>query len=134
MDDENLFGPVAHDYPLGKAISDGVVAPYRILCIDIHDRMLHELDRRGLDERSVEYRGARLAALQTAVLTAAAECDLGRVLSFHHRVAEARTMSTGLLVQTGRAHAQVSCNGVREEDRLLGQPAPRRRSSRTGKP
>ncbi|MEY9849753.1 superfamily II DNA or RNA helicase [Streptacidiphilus sp. BW17] len=97
MDDEALFGPVAHDYPLGKAISDGVVAPYRILCVDVHDPLLHELDQRGLDERSVEYRGARLAALQTAVLTAAAEWDLGRVLSFHHRVAEARAMSTGLL-------------------------------------
>jgi hypothetical protein len=45
----------------------------------------------------VEYRGARLAALQTAVLTAAAEFDLSRVLSFHHRVPEARAMSTGLL-------------------------------------
>ncbi|UKZ03572.1 hypothetical protein BOQ63_005610 (plasmid) [Streptomyces viridifaciens] len=25
MDDEALFGPVAHDYPLGTAISDGVI-------------------------------------------------------------------------------------------------------------
>jgi superfamily II DNA or RNA helicase len=97
MDDEDLFGPIANDYPLGKAISDGVIAPYRILCVDVHDPLLHELDQRGLDERSVEYRGARLAALQTAVLTAAAEWNLGRVLSFHHRVAEARAMSTGLL-------------------------------------
>ncbi|WP_408649605.1 helicase associated domain-containing protein, partial [Kitasatospora sp. CMC57] len=39
---------------------------------------------------------ARLAALQTAVLTAAAEWDLARVLSFHHFVAEARALSTGL--------------------------------------
>ncbi|RAG82708.1 helicase [Streptacidiphilus pinicola] len=96
MDDETLFGPIAHDYPLGQAIADGVIAPYRILCVDVHDPLLHELDQRGLDDRSVEYRGARLAALQTAVLTAAAEWDLGRVLSFHHRVAEARAMSTGL--------------------------------------
>ena len=97
MDDEGLFGPVAHDYPLGQAISDGVIAPYRILCVDVHDPLLCELEQRGIDERSVEYRGARLAALQTAVLTAAAEFDLARVLSFHHRVSEARAMSTGLL-------------------------------------
>ncbi|WP_084725524.1 DEAD/DEAH box helicase [Streptacidiphilus melanogenes] len=101
MDDETQFGPIAHDYPLGKAISDGVIAPYRILCVDVHDPLLHELDQRGLDDRSVEYRGARLAALQTAALTAAAEWDLGRVLSFHHRVAEARAMSTGLLETAG---------------------------------
>jgi hypothetical protein len=97
MDDEDLFGPVAHDYPLGQAISDGVIAPYRILCVDVCDPLLQELEQRGLDERSVQYRGARLAALQTAVLTAAAEWDLARVLSFHHRVPEARALSTGLL-------------------------------------
>jgi len=96
MDDERLFGTVASDYPLGKSISDGVVAPYRIVCVDVSDPVLHELEQRGVDDRSAEYRGARLAALQTALLTACAEYDLRRVLSFHHLVAEARTLSTGL--------------------------------------
>ncbi|MCX5215987.1 hypothetical protein OG689_43400 [Kitasatospora sp. NBC_00240] len=55
------------------------------------------LDRQARNARmSVEYRGARLAALQTALLTAAAEWDLGRVLPFHHFVAEALTLSIGL--------------------------------------
>ncbi|MFE6056938.1 Helicase associated domain protein [Kitasatospora sp. NPDC056446] len=96
MDDEALFGPVAHDYPLGTAISDGVIAPYRILCVDVADPVLQGLEQRGAHEASVEYRGARLAALQTALLTACAEWDLSRVLSFHHMVAEARALSTGL--------------------------------------
>ncbi|PBC69710.1 hypothetical protein BX265_7056 [Streptomyces sp. TLI_235] len=95
MDDEALFGPVAHDYPLGTAISDGVIAPYRIVCVDVSDPVLQGLEQHGA-EMSVEYRGARLAALQTALLTAAAEWDLARVLSFHHFVAEARALSTGL--------------------------------------
>ncbi|WP_093858048.1 DEAD/DEAH box helicase [Streptomyces sp. TLI_053] len=96
MDDEALFGPVAHDYPLGTAISDGVIAPYRIVCVDVSDPVLQGLEQRGAHEMSVEYRGARLAALQTALLTACAEWDLSRVLSFHHMVAEARALSTGL--------------------------------------
>ncbi|MFJ8444362.1 Helicase associated domain protein [Kitasatospora griseola] len=96
MDDESLFGPVAHDYPLGQAITDGVIAPYRIVCVDVADPVLQGLEQRGADVRSIEYRGARLAALQTALLTACAEWDLSRVLSFHHLVAEARAMSTGL--------------------------------------
>ncbi|WP_224284223.1 DEAD/DEAH box helicase [Streptomyces sp. LS1784] len=96
MDDEALFGPVAHDYPLGTAISDGVIAPYRILCVDVADPVLQGLEQRGASDVSVEYRGARLAALQTALLTACAEWDLSRVLSFHHMVAEARALSTGL--------------------------------------
>ncbi|MFD7645876.1 Helicase associated domain protein [Kitasatospora sp. NPDC059795] len=96
MDNEELFGPVAHDYPLGQAIADGVIAPYRIVCVDVSDPVLQGLQQRGVDERSLEYRGARLAALQTALLTACAEWDLSQVLSFHHLVAEARAMSTGL--------------------------------------
>ncbi|PJN21109.1 DEAD/DEAH box helicase [Kitasatospora sp. CB02891] len=96
MDNEDLFGHVAHDYPLGQAIADGVIAPYRIVCVDVSDPVLQGLQRRGVDERSIEYRGARLAALQTALLTACAEWDLSRTLSFHHLVAEARAMSTGL--------------------------------------
>ncbi|MFJ9448262.1 Helicase associated domain protein [Kitasatospora sp. NPDC101235] len=96
MDDEALYGPVAHDYPLGTAISDGVIAPYRILCVDVSDPVLQGLEQRGAHEMSVEYRGARLAALQTALLTACAEWDLSRVLSFHHMVAEARALSAGL--------------------------------------
>ncbi|WP_073923997.1 DEAD/DEAH box helicase [Streptomyces sp. CB03911] len=98
MDDESLaaFGPIAHDYPLGQAVSDGVIAPYRIVCVDVADPVLQGLEHRGASEMSVEYRGARLAALQTALLTAAAEWDLSRVLSFHHFVAEARALSTGL--------------------------------------
>ncbi|WP_327071825.1 DEAD/DEAH box helicase [Kitasatospora sp. NBC_01302] len=98
MDDESLsaFGPIAHDYPLGQAISDGVIAPYRIVCVDVSDPVLQGLEQRGAHEMSVEYRGARLAALQTALLTAAAEWDLARVLSFHLMVAEARALSTGL--------------------------------------
>ncbi|WP_404871092.1 Helicase associated domain protein (plasmid) [Kitasatospora griseola] len=96
MDDEELFGPVAHDYPLGQAIADGVIAPYRIVCVDVADPVLQGMEQRGADVRSVEYRGARLAALQTALLSACAEWDLSRTLSFHHLVAEARAMSTGL--------------------------------------
>jgi len=96
MDDEAVFGTVASDYPLGRSISDGTVAPYRIVCVDVSDPVLQGLEQQGVDERSVEYRGARLAALQTGLLTACAQWDLNRVLSFHHLVAEARAMSTGL--------------------------------------
>ena len=70
------------------------------------DPVLQGLQQRGADEQSVAYRGARLAALQTAVLTAAAEWDLNRVLSFHHRVPEARATSTGLHDVATVLHAQ----------------------------
>ena len=40
MDDEAVFGTVASDYPLGRSISDGTVAPYRIVCVDVSDPVL----------------------------------------------------------------------------------------------
>ncbi|MFF3787462.1 Helicase associated domain protein, partial [Streptomyces sp. NPDC001933] len=42
-------------------------------------------------------RGARLAALQTGLVTAAAEENLRKVLTFHSRVSEAEAMATGVV-------------------------------------
>jgi superfamily II DNA or RNA helicase len=106
MDDFELFGTISSDYPLGRAVADGVIAPYRIVCVDMSDPVLQGLERRGADSRSLEFRGARLAALQTGLLTACAEFGLRRTLSFHHMVAEARALSRGLGAVAGVLHEQ----------------------------
>lgn len=50
-------------------------------------------------------RGARLAALQTGLLTAAVEEKLRRILTFHSRVAEAEAMVAGVPAVAGQLHA-----------------------------
>ncbi|MFE9629168.1 hypothetical protein [Streptomyces sp. NPDC006527] len=50
-------------------------------------------------------RGARLAALQTALLKAAAEEGFRRTLSFHHVVKEAEAFAAGLPDVAERVHA-----------------------------
>ncbi|MFE1781659.1 Helicase associated domain protein [Streptomyces sp. NPDC059506] len=96
MDDEAVFGPVVYELPLSEAIERGLVAPYRVICVDVADPAWQAAVASGADVRSVQVRGVRLAAVQTAVLKAAAEYNLGRVLTFHHRTSEAEAFAAGL--------------------------------------
>nr|WP_270892037.1 DEAD/DEAH box helicase family protein [Streptomyces sp. DHE17-7] len=50
----------------------------------------------GAEARSDEVRGARLAALQTALLKASSEEGFRRTLTFHHQVKEAEAFAGGL--------------------------------------
>ncbi|WP_329191294.1 DEAD/DEAH box helicase [Streptomyces sp. NBC_01435] len=91
-----VFGPVAYKLTLSQAVSRGLVAPYQVVCVDISDPEFHQL-RQEAGYGSDAARGARLAALQTGLVTAAAEENLRKVLTFHSRVSEAEAMATGIV-------------------------------------
>ncbi|MFF7730780.1 Helicase associated domain protein [Streptomyces sp. NPDC008001] len=94
--DSPLFGPVAFKLTLSEAISRGLVAPYQVVCVDITDPELHQA-RQTAGPGSDAVRGARLAALQTGVLTAAAQERLRKVLTFHSKITEAEAMAEGVV-------------------------------------
>ncbi|GGZ60061.1 helicase [Streptomyces inusitatus] len=100
-----MFGPVAWKLTLAQAISRGLVAPYQVICVDISDPELHAAQAGG-DRGSDLVRGARLAALQAGLVTAAADENLRKTLAFHSRVAEAEAMSEGIPAVAARLHAQ----------------------------
>ncbi|MFC9760097.1 helicase-related protein [Streptomyces sp. NPDC056921] len=91
-----VFGPVAYKLTLSQAVSRGLVAPYQVVCVDISDPEFHQL-REEAGYGSDAARGARLAALQTGIVTAAAEENLRKVLTFHSRVSEAEAMAAGVV-------------------------------------
>lgn len=91
-----VFGPVAYKLTLSQAVSRGLVAPYQVVCVDISDPEFHQL-RQEAGYGSDATRGARLAALQTGLVTAAAEESLRKVLTFHSRVSEAEAMAAGVV-------------------------------------
>ncbi|MDG4859640.1 Helicase associated domain protein [Streptomyces sp. T-3] len=93
--DSPIFGPVAYKLTLSEAISRGLIAPYQVVCIDISDPEFGAQAR--MDSGPEAVRGARLAALQTGVQTAAAKENLRKMLTFHSRVAEAEAMAVGSL-------------------------------------
>ncbi|MCC3777452.1 DEAD/DEAH box helicase [Streptomyces sp. UNOB3_S3] len=94
--DSPIFGPVAFKLTLSEAVSRGLVAPYQVVCVDITDPELHEAHQVA-GPGSDAVRGARLAALQTGVLTAAAQEQLRKMLTFHSKVTEAEAMATGVV-------------------------------------
>ena len=98
MDDDpnGTFGAVAYRLTLSEAIDRGIVAPYQVLCIEIQDPNLQTLQLAADGEATEAVRAARLAALQTAALKAAAEHGFKRVLTFHSRLEDAQAFSEGL--------------------------------------
>ncbi|AEY94132.1 helicase (plasmid) [Streptomyces hygroscopicus subsp. jinggangensis 5008] len=99
--DSSVFGPVAYELKLSEAIRRGIVAPYQVVCLDIRDPDLYA----ALAEESAgtdRVRGARLAALQTGLLTAARRERLRRILTFHSRVSEAEAMARGVPLVAAR--------------------------------
>lgn len=100
-EDSEIFGPVAYKLKLSEAIRLGLVAPYQVLCLDIRDPELYAAmttEATGSDA----VRGARLAAVQTGLMRAAAQERFRRVLSFHSRVGEAEAMAAAMPVTAGR--------------------------------
>ncbi|MFF4161420.1 Helicase associated domain protein [Streptomyces sp. NPDC001678] len=100
--DSPVFGPVAFKLTLSDAISRGLVAPYQVVCADITDPELHEAHEHAAGAGSDEVRGARLAALQTGILAAAAQERLRKILTFHSKVTEAEAMAAGVVDVAGR--------------------------------
>ncbi|MFE9029741.1 Helicase associated domain protein [Streptomyces iakyrus] len=95
-DPDGLFGARCYTLSLSEAIDRGICAPYQVVCVDITDTQLQAAQLLGVEGRSDEVRGARLAALQTALLKASSEEGFRRTLVFHHVVKEAEAFAVGL--------------------------------------
>ncbi|MFG2865959.1 Helicase associated domain protein [Streptomyces sioyaensis] len=99
-DPDGPFGARCYTLTLSEAIDRGICAPYQVVCVDITDTQLL-----GAEGRSDEVRGARLAALQTALLKASSEENFRRTLVFHHQIREAEAFAAGLPGVAAQLHA-----------------------------
>ncbi|MGV4892177.1 Helicase associated domain protein (plasmid) [Streptomyces viridosporus] len=98
------FGSRCYTLTLSEAIDRGICAPYQVVCLDITDTQLQAVQLLGAEGRSDAVRGARLAALQTALVKASAEEGFRRTLVFHHVVKEAEAFAAGLPGVAKRLH------------------------------
>ncbi|WP_434100824.1 Helicase associated domain protein [Streptomyces pharetrae] len=103
-DSDGPFGARCYTLTLSEAIDRGICAPYQVVCVDITDTHLQAAQLLGADARSEQVRGARLAALQTALVKASAEEGFRRTLVFHHVVKEAEAFAAGLPDVAERLH------------------------------
>ena len=104
-DPDGPFGSRAFTLTLSEAIDRGICAPYQVVCVDITDTQLQAAQLLGEDAAPSEVRGARLAALQTALVKASAEEGFRRTLVFHHMVKEAEAFAAGLPDVAAQLHA-----------------------------
>ncbi|WSM81178.1 Helicase associated domain protein (plasmid) [Streptomyces griseorubiginosus] len=95
-DPDGVFGSVAYKLTLSQARDRGLVAAYQVVCVDVADPQLQAAALLGLESRSDNVRGSRLAALQTAAVKTAAVRGLRRMLTFHYRTSEAEAMAAGV--------------------------------------
>ncbi|MGW1987795.1 Helicase associated domain protein [Streptomyces collinus] len=102
---DSPFSSRCYTLTLSDAIDRGICAPYQVVCLDITDSQLQAAQLLGVEARSDQVRGARLAALQTALMKASAEEGFQRTLVFHHQVKEAEAFAAGLPRVAGRLHA-----------------------------
>ncbi|MFI7097039.1 helicase associated domain-containing protein, partial [Streptomyces lydicus] len=104
-DPDGPFGPRCYTLTLSEAIDRGICAPYQVVCVDVTDTALQAAQLLGAEGRSDQVRGARLAALQTALVKASAEENFRRTLVFHHVVKEAEAFAAGLPDVAAQLHA-----------------------------
>ncbi|MFI0904252.1 Helicase associated domain protein [Streptomyces sioyaensis] len=102
---DSPFGSRAFTLTLSEAIDKGICAPYQVVCVDVTDTQHQAAVLLGAEGRSDEVRGARLAALQAAVVKASAEEGFRRTLVFHHQVREAEAFAAGLPDVVAQLHA-----------------------------
>jgi hypothetical protein len=72
--------------------------------VDVTDTALQAAQLLGAEGRSAEVRGARLAALQTALVKASAEEGFRRTLVFHHQIAKRTVVSASPACPPRREH------------------------------
>ncbi|MEU9038419.1 Helicase associated domain protein [Streptomyces sp. NPDC048352] len=95
-DPQGPFGARCYTLSLSEAIDRGICAPYRVVCVDVSDPGFQSAVLLGADGRSDRVRGMRLAALQAALVKAAADQGFRRTLVFHHLTKEAEAFAAGL--------------------------------------
>ncbi|MFD4243597.1 DEAD/DEAH box helicase family protein [Streptomyces sp. NPDC058525] len=123
MDNPELFGRVVHEVSLLEAQDLDLVAGLRIVVAQVDDpEYMAAVVAEG--RTSARARGLYLAAQQTAVLQAAQEYGLRRVLTYHHFVPEARAFAGSLAAQAGRLRAAGEAVPGRVWARALTQDSP----------
>ena len=101
MDDERVFGPTCHRLTFAEAIERGLLADYRVLVPVITDAAVRALVADAAQDAPHLTAGrfavsAEMLATQIAVLRAVHEHEVRRMVTFHHRVADATAFATSL--------------------------------------
>lgn len=102
MEDESLFGPVVHEYPLRQAIIDGVLADYRVLAVAVVDGEVKTLidgqsqvALKHPEAGTLTVHDSASAATQVAIAKAMEMRDyqISSAITFHNSIRAAETFA-----------------------------------------
>ncbi|WEH37848.1 Helicase associated domain protein (plasmid) [Streptomyces sp. AM 4-1-1] len=97
MDDERIFGTVAHRLPFSKAIELGLLADYQVIVPVLTDKDLQSAaQQQNYYQSGRAALSSRMLAIQVAVLRAAHQYGIRRMITFHTRVGDARWVANTL--------------------------------------
>ncbi|MFF3957459.1 Helicase associated domain protein [Streptomyces sp. NPDC001890] len=100
MDDGKIFGRVGYRLSYATARAQGLLADYQVLVAVVTDEEVHRLVSDGEGAPYLELGSSALSApvlaRQIAVLQSAREYGIRRMLTYHHRVRDARWFSQTL--------------------------------------
>ncbi|MFE9684502.1 Helicase associated domain protein [Streptomyces sp. NPDC006285] len=97
MDDQKIYGPICKTIPFSRGIELGMLADYRLIVAVATSREV-----RALTEEETHFRigrsgvSAAMLARQIAVLRAARQHDIRNLITFHHRVTDAKWFAATL--------------------------------------
>ena len=115
MDNEDLYGAVAHKLMFSKAIADGLLNDYEVFVVGVDDPEIVGTieERHYLDVNGTIIDGEQLAA-HVAIQRAMTKRGTRRLLSFHSRVKNAEQFSTNVPIVADwlRAHGRPSVKNV----------------------
>jgi len=101
MDDENLFGKVAHTLSFGESISRGFLTDYKVVIVGIDDQTISEwIENRELVETDTEIlTDAQSLASMIGLIKVMNEkkYDLKRIITFHNRIEGAKQFKDEIL-------------------------------------
>ncbi|MER6913339.1 Helicase associated domain protein [Streptomyces sp. NPDC000594] len=132
MDDEKVFGPTVFRLPFGEAIRKGLLADYQAVVPVITDDQVRKITLAAQQHPDFYHLGAsalapQMLATQVALLRAAREHGLRRMITFHNRVSAARWFATTLPQTAGLLPPEVRPATVWADYVHGGQPLDQRR-------
>nr|WP_237548125.1 DEAD/DEAH box helicase [Streptomyces sp. SID5473] len=132
MDDEKIFGPTVFRLPFGEAIRLGLLADYQAVVPVITDDQVREITLAASKQPDFYELGAsalapQMLATQVALLRAAHQHGLRRMITFHNRVSDARWFATTLPQTAGLLPPGDRPTAVWADYVHGGQPLDRRR-------
>ena len=107
MDDEKIFGPTCYTLTFARAIEQGLLADYQVIVPVITDEHVHALIAKAHPDAPFLSPAGRAAvspqilAVQVALLRAAAQHGLRRIITYHRTVAAAEAFASSLHAAVG---------------------------------